>query len=118
MFSLSETHEIRIVYPKWYNLSANSIFTHMMNFVTILSSLALAFDDPFSDRDSLRIRILFGFDLFFTVAFFSEALIKIIALGFCKTSLTGKNRKSYLADSWNRLDFFLVIVQFLDLFKK
>lgn len=118
MFSLSETHDICIVYTKWYNLSANMVFVNVLNFVTILSSLVLAFDNPFSSDDSLRNRILLGFDLFFTTIFIAEAILKIVALGFCKTSLSGKNRKAYLADPWNRLDFLLVIVQIIDLFKK
>ena len=99
-------------------MSANTLFVHFLNLVTILSSLALAFDDPLSSGDSDRNRILFGFDIVFTSIFLGEAIIKIIALGFCKTSLSGKNRKSYLADPWNRLDFLLVIVQIIDLFKK
>ena len=113
MFTLNETHDqqdIKIVYAKWYNLSANAIFVHVLNFVTMMSSLALAFDDPLSSSDSLRNRILFFFDVFFSTIFIAEAVIKIIALGFCKTSLKGKNRKAYLADPWNRLDFVLVIV--------
>jgi voltage-dependent calcium channel L type alpha-1D len=43
--------------------------------------------------------------------------MKIIAFGFFKTSLTGKSRKSYIQDPWNRLDFFLVIVQLIYQFK-
>ena len=67
-----------------------------MNFSVILSSLVLAFDDPFAEPDSLQKKILLGFDIFFTLVFVFEAIIKIIALGFCNTSLSGKNRKAYL----------------------
>lgn len=86
--------------------------------MTILSSLALAMDDPFSSVDSTRNRILFSLEVTFTTIFVGEAIIKIIALGFFKSSLSGKNRNSYLSDSWNRLDFLLVVVQLIDLFKK
>ena len=114
---MTESHDIKIVYNKWYNVTANAVFVHILNLVTIVSSLALAFDDPLSSSDSTRNHILLGFDIIFTTIFFAEAMVKIIAVGFCKTSLSGKNRKSYLADPWNRLDFLLVLVQFVDLFK-
>ena len=109
-FMLSETHDIIIVNAKWYTMSANAIFVQVLNIVTLISSLALAFDDPLSRSDSLRNRILFVFDVFFSTIFMAEAILKIIAVGFCKTSLSGKNRKAYIADPWNRLDFLLVIV--------
>ena len=53
---------------------------------------------------------MLGFDILFTLIFVSEALIKIIALGFLKTALSGKSKKAYLQEPWNRLDFFLVWV--------
>ena len=81
-----------------------------MNIGVLISSLMLAFDDPFIDKESQHAKILVGIDVFFTILFASEALIKIIALGFLKTSLTGKTRNAYMLDPWNRLDFFLVIV--------
>lgn len=82
----------------------------------MISSLILAFDDPFAEPESLNQSIMFGFDVFFTIIFVTEALIKILALGFCSTSLSGKNKKAYLQDPWNRLDFFLVIVQLVNIF--
>ena len=47
--------------------------------------------------------------MIFLALFIMEATIKIIVFGF----IGGK--KAYLRDSWNRLDFFIVIVGIVDL---
>lgn len=116
MFYLTDTHDIRIHTPKWFQVSPNKVFQSFMNLMVILSSLVLAFDDPFAPRSSDRVKILLFLDNTFTMIFLLEALIKIIALGLCKTSLSGKGRKAYLQDYWNVLDLLLVIVQLFDLF--
>jgi hypothetical protein len=46
--------------------------------------------------------------LVLTIIFFAECVFKIIALGLVV------HPKSYLRDSWNRLDFFVVCVSLLD----
>ena len=89
-----------------------------MNLAVVMSSLMLAFDDPFEQPNSLKQQILQGLDILFTILFTLEALIKIIAFGFFKTSLTGKGRKSYIKDPWNRLDFLLVLIQIIYQFKE
>ena len=66
-----------------------------MNFSVLTSSFILGFEDPLGPPDSLRAQILLGFDLFFTVVFVLEALIKIIAHGACTTSLRKKKSKAY-----------------------
>ncbi|XP_067636401.1 voltage-dependent T-type calcium channel subunit alpha-1G isoform X1 [Eurosta solidaginis] len=55
----------------------------------------------------LRCRILQIFDDIIFVFFAIEMLIKMIAMG-----LYGKN--TYMADSWNRLDFFIVVAGLLE----
>nr|XP_036215545.1 uncharacterized protein LOC106617992 isoform X1 [Bactrocera oleae] len=55
----------------------------------------------------LRCRVLQIFDDIIFVFFAIEMLIKTIAMG-----LHGKN--TYMADSWNRLDFFIVIAGLLE----
>ena len=61
------------------------------------------------DDDSAEKKTSFGLDVFFTVAFTVEFLIKSIAYGFAL------DENSYLRESWNRLDFFIVIVSIVDL---
>ena len=48
-------------------------------------------------------------DDIFTYIFTAECLFKIIALGFIK------HKHSYLKDSWNILDFVIVIISLLTL---
>jgi len=47
--------------------------------------------------------------MIFLALFILEMTIKVIVMGF----VVGK--KAYLKDSWNRLDFFIVIVGIVDL---
>lgn len=47
----------------------------------------------------------FGLNIFFAV----EALLKIISYGFYF------DEKTYLKDSWNMLDFFIVVSSILDM---
>ena len=77
-----------------------------------LSSLKLA-TDTYMDHlsvDSIEIVISSICDSIFTWAFTFECLVKIIALGF---TMDGG---SYLRDSWNQLDFFIVITSLIDFF--
>ena len=46
-------------------------------------------------------------DYIFNSAFICEALLKIISLGFVF------DEKSYLRDTWNQLDFFIVLISIL-----
>ena len=118
MFYLTDKHDIKIFYPKWYHISLNTIFVTFMNIMVIVSSLVLAFDGPFEDKKSTKSLVLEYFDIFTTAIFFVEAMIKIIASGCCTNSATGKDRKAYLQCPWNRLDFVLIIVQLLTTFQR
>ncbi len=48
-------------------------------------------------------------DLFFTIMFAIEMVTKIITMGFIM------DNGSYLRESWNQLDFFIVLTSFFDL---
>ena len=48
-------------------------------------------------------------DKFFTIAFFIEMVIKIVAIGLIMDD------GSYLRDNWNRLDFFIVWASMVEL---
>ena len=62
----------------------------------------MAAEDPV-DLDSERNSILNYFDIVFTIIFGVEMLMKILALGFCL------HKGAYLRDSWNCLDFVVVM---------
>jgi hypothetical protein len=81
----------------------------------VFSSLKLAID-PYQNNmtEGSRTAIIFAsvskwVDLFFTVSFTCEMCIKIISLGFIM------DNGSYLRESWNQLDFFIVCTSLLDL---
>ncbi|XP_038639465.1 voltage-dependent T-type calcium channel subunit alpha-1I isoform X3 [Scyliorhinus canicula] len=79
-------------------------FEHVSMLVIILNCVTLGMYQPCEDVDcaSDRCRILQAFDDFIFVFFAMEMVVKMVALG-----IVGK--KCYLGDTWNRLDFFIVM---------
>ncbi|KAM3660769.1 voltage-dependent T-type calcium channel subunit alpha-1G isoform 2-T2 [Ammospiza maritima maritima] len=77
--------------------------------VILLNCVTLGMFHPCEDIacDSPRCRILQSFDDFIFAFFAVEMIVKMIALG-----IFGK--KCYLGDTWNRLDFFIVIAGMLE----
>ena len=49
-----------------------------------------------------------GFDMLFTVCFALESILKALAFGFIM------DEGSYLRESWNQLDFFIVVTSVID----
>lgn len=68
-----------------------------------ISTITLALETPLDNPKGDKIRILGYIDLFMTVSFTFEAVVKIIAAGFL---LAGKD--SYIRQPWNILDFVIV----------
>uniref|UniRef100_A0A7N8X6J6 Voltage-dependent T-type calcium channel subunit alpha n=1 Tax=Mastacembelus armatus TaxID=205130 RepID=A0A7N8X6J6_9TELE len=77
--------------------------------VILLNCVTLGMFHPCEDIDcdSERCRILQDFDDFIFAFFAIEMVIKMVALG-----IFGK--KCYLGDTWNRLDFFIVLAGMLE----
>ncbi|XP_055877041.1 voltage-dependent T-type calcium channel subunit alpha-1G-like isoform X8 [Biomphalaria glabrata] len=72
-------------------------------FVIILNCVTLGMYQPCNDEcDTFRCKLLENFDHFIFAFFAVEMGIKMIAMG-----VAGKD--TYLADSWNRLDCFIVV---------
>lgn len=68
-------------------------------------------DDP----NSTYSKILYYIDVVFTLLFFLECSIKIIALGFLFCNLEEEGREAYLRSAWNMLDFIVVAASMTDL---
>uniref|UniRef100_A0A8D2PLI6 Voltage-dependent T-type calcium channel subunit alpha-1G n=1 Tax=Zosterops lateralis melanops TaxID=1220523 RepID=A0A8D2PLI6_ZOSLA len=85
-------------------LVCNPWFERVSMLVILLNCVTLGMFHPCEDIacDSPRCRILQSFDDFIFAFFAVEMIVKMIALG-----IFGK--KCYLGDTWNRLDFFIVI---------
>lgn len=75
-----------------------------------MSTCTLAFEHPLENPKSEKMKVLDQIDLVFTSIFCFEAVLKIIALGFI---ING--RRSYLRDSWNVLDFLIVVLSVVSL---
>ena len=80
----------------------------------MLSSLILCIDTPLNDPDSTLSRTLTIIDFIFNFLFLTEALLKIMALGFFTNPYDGI--KGYIFNYWNILDFGVVIVSIVDFY--
>ncbi|KAG2463825.1 CAC1I protein, partial [Polypterus senegalus] len=72
--------------------------------VILLNCVTLGMYQPCENIDcsSERCQILQWFDAFIYIFFALEMVVKMVALGIF-------GRKCYLGDTWNRLDFFIVM---------
>ncbi|XP_051530187.1 voltage-dependent T-type calcium channel subunit alpha-1G-like [Myxocyprinus asiaticus] len=87
----------------------NPWFERASMLVILLNCVTLGMFHPCEDSlcDSERCKILEDFDDFIFAFFAIEMVIKMVALG-----IFGK--KCYLGDTWNRLDFFIVLAGMLE----
>ena len=76
----------------------------------IISSIALAFENPLTDPESTLANILVKLDIILTVIFALEIVIKVISHGFLFNG-----SQSYLRELWNILDFIVVITAVISL---
>lgn len=100
LFCLGPHNSFRLMCAK---LAAHKWFERIILTLIVISTITLALETPLDNPKGTKIRILGYIDLFMTVAFTFEALVKIIGLGFM---INGK--PSYIRDPWNILDFVIV----------
>uniref|UniRef100_A0A8C8HJP9 Voltage-dependent T-type calcium channel subunit alpha n=1 Tax=Oncorhynchus tshawytscha TaxID=74940 RepID=A0A8C8HJP9_ONCTS len=91
------------------NSLSSTWFERASMLVILLNCVTLGMFQPCEDHDceSERCKILEDFDDFIFAFFAVEMVIKMVALG-----IFGK--KCYLGDTWNRLDFFIVLAGMLE----
>ena len=108
--SLYLFHYNNIIRKIWYKVTNHYLFENIVLSAIILSSIKLALDTYLynTDSDDTKVIVSRDFDAFFTFFFLLEAIIKWISIGFVQ------DKGSYLRESWNRLDFFIVLVSILD----
>ena len=94
-----------------YKMTNHWLFENVVIALIIASSIKLAYDTYIIDVPASDTRkvISENIDLFFTIFFLLEALLKCVALGFAQDD------GSYLRESWNQLDFFIVAASIFDL---
>jgi hypothetical protein len=88
----------------------NKYFVQGVLVATVVSALALAFDNPLHDPNGQTQQALGVIDIIVSAFFLLEAVVKIIALDFYSKSPT-----SYCKDSWNILDMFILIISFISI---
>ena len=106
LFCLKPTNPLRVM---CYKLVDWKWFLRIILILIIISTITLALESPLDDPEGTKIVILKKIDLFMTVAFTFEAIVKIIAWGF---AFAGK--QSYIRDAWNILDFIIVVAALMD----
>ena len=83
-------------------------FDNFILLCIVISSVALAVEEPGQNAEVLEIIAMM--DLFFTVVFTMECLLKILCQGLlCESDHT------YLKNSWNVLDFLIVVAGLVDM---
>jgi len=95
------------------NKKMYKMFDEVVLTLIILSSIMLVIDNPLLDPQSDFMHILGVVDICFTVLFFIEAMIKIIAKGFFYNNLGPV--LPYMDSYWNMLDAFVVAASLIDL---
>lgn len=75
-----------------------------------ISTILLTLDNPLENENGDFAIVLKKIDLFMTIAFTLECVINIIMRGFILNGPT-----SYLKDSWNNLDFCIVVFSLVSL---
>lgn len=92
-------------------LQKHKYFDHFIMLLIALSSAKLAIEGSLRDlpKDSVVLKTSEQLDNVFNYLFIFECLLKILALGFVM------DEGSYLRDSWNKLDFFIVVTSTFDM---
>ncbi len=86
-----------------YRTIKNQYFDWVIIGFIVLTSIKLALDSYIEDGSEYK-AVSDSFDHVFTAIFTSECVIKVLALGFIMEDST------YLRDSWNQLDFVIVVL--------
>ena len=94
-----------------YYVQKHRYFDRFIMLLIALSSTKLALESYFVDydKDHQIVVISEELDFIFNYLFIFEMVLKIIALGFTM------DEGSYLRDSWNGLDFFIVVTSIIDM---
>lgn len=90
---------------KCHSFVTDKRFDFCITVVIILSSIALALDDPLRDPTSSAANALRVLNYMFTSIFLLEFAVKVVGLG----------PKKYFQDRWNLLDFTAVVASILEL---
>lgn len=110
LYLLSQENKFR---QKLLAISKSKHFDNFVMVLIVLSSFKLAFDSYIMEEIESKTGFWYSFsrwtDATFTILFTFEMLIKIISMGYFM------DEGSYMRESWNLLDFFIVMSSLFDL---
>lgn len=109
---------IAIEKKKWYQVNAHQVFEFIVNICVVISILILIVDNPLSNPYSYSHLVMRSVDMTVTLVFFAEAIIKIIALGFVKTSYKCQGINAYIFNIWNIIDFLVLFTTMVYIFEQ
>lgn len=94
-----------------YKIYKNKFFDNFIMFLIAISSLKLGVDSYLAalPPDSTEVKTSEAIDILVNVLFLLELLIKVIAMGLFMDS------GSYIRETWNQLDAFIVFTSMLDM---
>ena len=87
-----------------YKILTHPSYDYLIISIILISAIGMAMDTPLNIPSSNLEKTLFWIDFSTTIVFFFEAISKIIAFG-----LLFNGRWSYLRQSWNILDFVILM---------
>lgn len=108
LYLLSKKNFMRL---SLYKLQKNKLFDNTIMVLIALSSIKLAADTYYNERppEDPVMQVSSKIDIFLNFAFLFECVTKVCALGFLMDG------GSYLRESWNQLDLFIVITSMMDM---
>ena len=94
-----------------YKAIKSKLWENIVMLLIFLSSLKLCFDSYFlnADPELPIMKASENVDMFFNICFIFEMVVKQVAIGFVM------DEGSYLQESWNQLDFFIVMSSIMDM---
>jgi len=103
----SQTNPLRIAF---FKLAKSPKFDFFITIILIGSTLHQIMDTFLTtDEENFVFDVI---DLIISFIYFFEISIKVIALGFVS------DQGSYLSYNWNKLDFFVIVITFIDVWNK
>ena len=112
IFSEIKINEGKIIIKRRLKILSR-IFEYFIIWMILLSWVLLWLDSPLNDPNSKLSEALSIINIIFTVVFLIEAILKWFAFGFLWNQYDGVS--AYIRNSWNALDFFIVIISLADI---
>lgn len=108
IYLFNKKNKLRLICWKVYK---HKLFDNSIMLLIALSSIKLGADSYLSGyaKDSPQIQLSENIDVFMNICFLFELITKVIAMGFAM------DEGSYLRESWNQLDLFIVFTSMLDM---